>query len=55
MLNLTMKADLWFEMHEGESKEEAEDRLIDLVETLNDQGLFLVGWQGETEVVEDDA
>lgn len=53
MPDLWMRADLRLKMKDGESKDEAEDRLIDLIETLDEQGLKLVGWVGETEVVED--
>ena len=51
---LSMRADITLEMMDGETREDAEDRIIYLIETLRNQGLYLIGWTGETEVVEDD-
>ena len=44
---LRMEAVLRLPMEEGETKEQAEDRLIDLMEK---SGVKLVGWMGETTI-----
>lgn len=54
MAYLHMRADITLKMRDGETREESEDRLIDLIETLKDAGVLLVGWIGDTEVVDDD-
>ena len=51
---LSMRADITLEIRNGETKEEAEDRLIELFDTFEEHGLHLVGWTGETEVVEEE-
>ena len=45
--DLRMEAVLRLPMEEGETKEQAEDRLIDLMEQ---SGVKLVGWMGETTI-----
>ena len=45
--DLRMEAILRLPMEEGETKEQAEDRLIDLMEK---SGVKLVGWMGETTI-----
>ena len=53
MMYLRMRGDIVLKMRDGETREEAEDRLIDLIDKLRDDGVLLVGWTGDTEVVED--
>lgn len=53
MPDLHMRADIFFEMNDGETREDAEDRLIDLFDTFAEEhGVHLIGWAGETEVIE---
>ena len=46
---LRMEATIYLPLKPGETKTEAEDRMI---ETLENAGIILTGWTGETEIVD---
>lgn len=54
MAELHMRADIVLKMKDGESREEAEDRIVEIFDALRGQGLYLIGWTGETEVTDTD-
>lgn len=46
---LRMEATIYLPLKPGESREDAEDRMID---TLEKAGIILTGWTGETKIVD---